>query len=79
MEQKKFKIKTKKGIVELMAVNDKVFLFEKGEVKKISSKIENSSLEELDKELANKKDSISIDQKVFETLKKEYGTYELIF
>ena len=64
-----------------MSANGKMFLFEAGEIKKVTSKIEDSNLEELEEAVTNQKEreTIQINSKVFEILKKAYGDFEIVF
>lgn len=77
----KMAIKTKDKIIEIMNADSKTFLFDGNEIKKITTKIENSTLEELDEAVAKQKnqEDVQINSKVFEVLKKEYGQFEIIF
>jgi len=71
----------KDKVIELMNAHGKTFLFDENKVKKITTKIEESSFEELDEAVAKQKEigTIRMESKVFEVIKKEYGDYEIIF
>lgn len=77
----KMTLKFKEKTIELLNANGKTFLFDGTEVKKITNKIENSSLEEIEKAMNEQKDSeiLTIDSKVFEILRKEFGEFEIVF
>ncbi len=74
-------LKTKDKRLEIVNADGKTFLFEGNSVKKVSGKIEESNLEEFEKAMSKQKDSpsVEIDSKVFDTLKKNYGDFEVIF
>ena len=67
--------------IEIVNADGKTFLFEGNSIKKVREKIEESSLEELEKALANQKDKtqFEINSKVFDVLKKAYGDFEIVF
>jgi len=71
----------KDKVIELMNAHGKTFLFDENKVKRITTKIEESSFEELDEAVAKQKEigTIRMESKVFEVIKKEYGDYEIIF
>lgn len=81
IEKGKLSIKTKDKVIELLNADGKTFLFDGANVKKVSSKIEPSSLEELDEAVSKQKDkeNVKIDSAIFSTLKKEFGDFEIIF
>ena len=62
-----------------MNADSKTFLFDANEIKKITTKIIPSTLEELDAAVAKQKDkeNVQINSKTFEVLKKEYGEFEI--
>ncbi|NCN86303.1 hypothetical protein GW932_00560 [archaeon] len=76
----KMAIKFKDKVVELLNAGEKTFLFEAGKVKKITNKIEDSTLEELETAVQEQhdKETVEIKSKIFEILKKEYGDFEII-
>jgi uncharacterized protein (UPF0332 family) len=84
MEKGRMRIKYMKGgqnvNAELLHCNGTSFLFEGETVKKITDKIENSSMKEVSECMANQKmsKSLEIKPKVFELLKKELGDFEII-
>ncbi len=77
----KMTLKFKNKIIELINADGKTFLFEENTIKKITDKIENSNSEELEKAVAKQKEKkdIEINSKVFDILKKKYGTFEIVF
>jgi predicted nucleotidyltransferase/uncharacterized protein (UPF0332 family) len=80
IDKHRMKIKTKKGeIFELLIKNKKAFLIKGNEVKKITDKIENSSVEELNKEVETAKENqtINLDPKIFEIIEKQYGDFDI--
>ena len=80
--QRKDLISINKGKkIEIVNADGKTFLFEGNSIKKVREKIEESSLEELEKALANQKDKtqFEINSKVFDVLKKAYGDFEIVF
>ena len=81
IEKGKISIKTKDKVIEILNADGKTFLFDGANVKKVSSKIEPSTLEELDEAVSRQKDKedVKIDSSVFSTLKKEFGDFEIIF
>lgn len=68
-------------ILELMNAHGKTFLFIDNDIKKITKKIEDSTLEELDEAVTHQKNigTIRMDSDVFNVLKKNYGEFEIIF
>lgn len=76
----KMAIKTKNKTIELLNANGKTFLFDGKIIKKITDKIENSTIEEADKEISIQKDKqqLNMNSKVFEILKKEFGNFEIL-
>jgi predicted nucleotidyltransferase/uncharacterized protein (UPF0332 family) len=77
----KMTLKTKDKSIEIVNANGKTFLFEGNSVRIVSDKIEESSIEEFEKSIAKQKESpsVEIDSKVFETLRKNYGEFEVVF
>jgi len=77
----KMTIKTKDKIIEIINANSMTFLFDGNLVKKITTKIVPSTLDELDIAVAKQKDkeNVEINSRVFEILKKEYGEFEIVF
>jgi uncharacterized protein (UPF0332 family)/predicted nucleotidyltransferase len=81
VEKGKMRIKTKDKIIELLNVNGKTFMFDGVIVKKITSRIEDSTLEEVDEAISKQKEieDIVINSRVFEILKKEFKDFEIIY
>jgi len=77
----KMTLKFKDKTLELINADGKTFLFEGDTLKKVTDKVTDSGLDELDKAIAKQKDKpeIEIDSKVFGTLKKHYGEFEVVF
>ncbi len=80
LEKGRMRLKLKDKVVEILNCDNKAFLFDSGIVKKITTKLENSSMEEVEKSIQNQKtkQTIEIDPKVFEILKKELGKFEIL-
>jgi len=74
-------LKAKDKKIEIVNTGGKTFLFEGNNIKKITGKVEESTLEEFEKALAEQKEKqeFEIDSKIFEVLKKEYGNFEIVF
>ena len=68
-------------IAELVNADGKSFLFKDTIVKKLTEKIEDSDMKEVSKalEAQKAKQSVEINPKVFELLKKELGKFEIVF
>lgn len=81
VEKGKISIKFKDKQMELMNANGKTFLFNGTSIKKISSKIEESNIEEFEEAITKQKEKedVLIDPIIFSTLKKEFGDFEIIF
>ena len=80
MDRTRYLLKAKDRNAEVFFVND-VFVVEKGEIKKVKDgKLVKADAVELEKELLNqqKKDN-KLDVKSLETLKKEFGEFELVY
>ena len=79
LQKGKFRIKAKDKIYELVLTGSEAFLISQGKVERVTSKIQNSSVEELTNATAkNKSSEIKIDTKVFDILKKHIGSFEII-
>jgi len=67
-------------IAELILTESGNFLIKEGEINKISSKIEKSNKKELENALneQKKKNSLKIDSKIFDVLKRELGNFEIV-
>ena len=80
LERGRMRLKLKDKVVEILNCDNKAFLFDAGTVKKVTTKIEKSSMEEVEKSIQNQKakQAVEINPKIFETLKKELGNFEII-
>jgi len=76
----KYKEKGKEQIAELLNCNGQAFLFEGNIIKKITDKIYDSNMKEVNDAVANQKakKDVEINPKVFEILKKELGNFEIV-
>lgn len=81
VEKGKMRIKSGDKIIELLHADGKTFLFDGTIVKKITNKIEDSTLEEVDMAVSKQKDfeNVKISSNIFEVLKKEFKDFEIIF
>ena len=80
LEKGKMKLKLKDKTLELMNCEGVSFLFDKGIVKKVSDKIEDATLEEVEEAIKGQKDkkNVEISSKVFDILRKEFGNFEVV-
>ena len=80
LEKGRMRLKLKDKNVEILSCDNKTFLFDSGTVKKITTKLENSSMEEVEKAIQNQKSkqTVEIDPKIFDVLKKELGKFEIL-
>ncbi len=80
LERGRMKLKTKDKVVEILSCGGVTFLFDVKKVKKITDKVEDSSMEEVEKatSLQKSKEHVEINPKVFELLKKEIGSFEIL-
>jgi predicted nucleotidyltransferase/uncharacterized protein (UPF0332 family) len=76
----RYKVKDKNLLAEVLHTNDASFLFVGNEVKKITNKIEASSMEEVTKHVEAQKSAkaLSVDPKVFEFVRKELGDFDIV-
>lgn len=76
----KMTLKLKNKNLELVNLENESYLFNGGEIKRITNKIESSNLEEFEAALQKKESSpkTSINPKIFEIIKKEFGNFEII-
>ncbi|MBI3623506.1 nucleotidyltransferase domain-containing protein [Candidatus Pacearchaeota archaeon] len=67
-------------IAEILNADGKTFLFEGSVVKKITDKIENSSMEEVNEAVEKQKarQSLELNPRVFSVLKRDLGDFEII-
>ena len=80
LEKGRMRLKAKNKVVEILNCDGKTFLFDSGTVKRITNKVENSSMEEVEKSIENQKSKqiVEINPKIFEILKKEIGNFEIL-
>lgn len=84
LDRTKMRIKFREGnddkFAELIAANGIVFLIRENSIKKITSSIENSNVEELSNAVEEQKakKTVEIKQHVFDILKKELGDFEIV-
>ena len=80
LEKGRMRLKFKEKTLELLNCDGKTFVFEGSKISKVGTKVEESTMEELDKCIANQKqkDNVEIDSKVFEVLKKKFGEFEIL-
>ena len=80
LEKGRMRLKLKEKIVEILSCDNKTFLFDAGIIKKVTTKIENSSMEEVEKSIQaqKSKQTVEINPKVFEIIKKELGNFEIL-
>lgn len=76
----KYNEKGKELFAELLICNGTCFLFKNNLVKKLDDKITDSNMKEVSEAMSKQKDkqSIEINPKIFEILKKEIGDYEIV-
>ncbi|MBT4376806.1 hypothetical protein HOD29_05515 [archaeon] len=80
IEKGRMRLKFKDKILEILNVDGKSFLFDGTIVKKITDKLIDSSMEEVEMAIAKQKDveTVEFDSKIFEVLKKKFGDFEII-
>lgn len=80
LEKGKMRLKFKEGTAELLNSDGKSFLFKNNSVFKITTKLENSSMDEVSSaiESQKKKKNVEINSKVFDIIKKEFGEFEIV-
>ena len=84
LEKTRMRIKYKKGEKEMMAevlhFDGASFLFSENSIKKITDKVEDSSMKEVSEyvERQKAKKGVEIKQRVFELIRKELGDFEII-
>ena len=81
LEKRKITIKYGKNkTTELLIVDNKGFLFIDKKIKKLTDKIQDSDVKEVSESIEKQKtkQSIEINQKIFELLKKELGNFEMV-
>ncbi|MEA3329628.1 MAG: nucleotidyltransferase domain-containing protein [Nanoarchaeota archaeon] len=81
IEKSRMQLVNKKGEkVELVLTDAGVFLVEGSTIKKVTNKIEESSIQEFNDALKEQKgkSQININPKIFQVIKKEFGDFEII-
>ncbi|MEA3414448.1 MAG: nucleotidyltransferase domain-containing protein [Nanoarchaeota archaeon] len=80
LEKGRMKLKFKDKVMELLQTEKKAFLFDGKIIKQITTKIEDSTMPELEKamEAQRGKENIQINPKTFELIKKDFGNFEII-
>jgi predicted nucleotidyltransferase/uncharacterized protein (UPF0332 family) len=80
LEKGKMRIKLKEGGAELLIASGNNFLFKDNKVFRVTSKIEESNMDEVSKALESQKDKkdVEFNPKVLEVIKKEFGEFEVI-
>ena len=81
IDKSRMQIVYKGNRAEIIIANSEAFLIEGSTIKRITNKLEPSSIEELNKAIALQKGNIQgkISAKMFEVLRKEIGDFEIIF
>ena len=81
IDKSRMQIVYKGNRAEIIIANSEAFLIEGSTIKRITNKLEPSSIEELNKAIALQKGNIQgkISAKIFEVLRKEIGDFEIIF
>jgi len=76
----KLKLRYKEGVADIVKYGKDVYLIRGNVIKKITSKVEDSNAEELNKsfEGRDKQASIEIDSKAMDLIRKELGSFEII-
>ena len=76
----KYKEGGKEKAAEVLALENKVFLFKDGKIKKITDKAEETDMEEVAKAMESQKGKkANINAGAFAILKKELGSFEIVF
>jgi predicted nucleotidyltransferase/uncharacterized protein (UPF0332 family) len=80
MEKGKMRLKFKEGVAELLNSDGKSFLFKNNVVFKITTKIENSNMDEVSEAIESQKEKkeVEFNPKVFDVIRKELGDFEVI-
>ena len=80
MQKGRLKLKSSKKIYELIILSNSVFLINSGKIMKLENeKLKDSTIEELNNAIANKKnDEIKLDKKTLKDLNKNIGEFEII-
>ncbi len=80
LEKSKMKLKFKSGSAELLSTDEASFFFMNNSVKKITDKIQDSTMEEVSKAIAKQRGKMDVvmNSKVFDLIKKQFGDFEII-
>ncbi len=80
LDKTKMMLKGKKASAQLINADGKTFMIMGSVIKKITDKIEDSSLDEVEKavQVQKNKQNVEINPKVFSLIKKEIGDFEII-
>ncbi|MEM3113091.1 MAG: nucleotidyltransferase domain-containing protein [Candidatus Pacearchaeota archaeon] len=81
IDKSRIQISYKGNKADIIIANYDAFLVDGSTIKKITNKLEESSIEELNKAISAQKGNIElkISAKIFEVLRKEIGDFEIIF
>ena len=81
INKSRMQIVSKGGRAELMLTSTGAFIIQGSTIKKITNKLEDSSIEELNEAVKKQKGELSlkISPKIFEVLTKELGEFEIVF
>ncbi|OYT36240.1 hypothetical protein B6U91_01600 [Candidatus Pacearchaeota archaeon ex4484_71] len=81
LEKGKMRLKLKNRTLEILNCDGKTFLFDSGKVQRVATKIIDSSMKEVEEAIKNQKPlkNVEVDSKVFKTLEKEFGKFEILF
>jgi predicted nucleotidyltransferase/uncharacterized protein (UPF0332 family) len=80
LERGRMRLKLKDKVVEILNCNGNSFLFDSGTIKKITSKLEDSDMDEVEKCIKGQKanEAVNIDPKIFQVLEKEIGKFDIL-
>ena len=80
LDKGRMRLKHKKGVAEALIAGDAIFLVNGNKIQKVTDKIEDSTMNELNKavEAQKGKGDVQINPKVFTLLKKELGDFEIV-
>ncbi len=81
IDKSRMQILYKGNRAEILVANSDAFLIEGSTIKKITNKLEASSIDELNKAIALQKGNLQtkISGKIFEVLRKEIGDFEIVY
>jgi len=80
LEKGKMRLKLKKKIVEILNCDGNTFLFDSGVVKKVTTRLEDTNMDEVEKCIKGQKsnENVTINPKIFKVLEKELGKFEIL-